>query len=46
MRFQGPEAVYVIHKVIVPTYLILNQLFGVVEVHTVKSGDIDDWIDL
>lgn len=28
---------------IVPTYLILNQLVGVVEVHTVKSQGEEDW---
>lgn len=32
----------VIHRVIVPTYLILNQLVGVVEVHTVKSQGGED----
>ena len=32
----------VIHMVIEPIYLTLNQLLGVVEVHTVKSGLIVD----
>lgn len=32
----------VIHMVTEPIYLILNQLLGVVEVHTVKSGLIVD----
>lgn len=28
---------------IVPTYLILNQLIGVVDVQTVKSQGAEDW---
>lgn len=34
------------HSVIVPTYFILNQLNGVFEVQTVKSGVTVDCIDL
>lgn len=37
---------YVIHNVMVPTYFILNQLNGVVDVQTVKSGVTVDCMDL
>lgn len=38
--------VLVIAIVIKPTYFILNQFWGVVDVQTVKSGACEDWSDL